>query len=113
MVLGYDRGAMAVLTCAVRTGTPHEAVVIGTDGLIRIPPLFWQPDKIVVSAGGKEDVHTFERTGNGYNYEAAHVGACLREGRLQSDVMPHDKTLGIMRTLDRVRAQLGLRYPCE
>jgi len=35
---------------------------------------------------------------------------CLREGRLESPVMPLDETLSIMRTLDQVRAQWGLRY---
>ena len=51
--------------------------------------------------------------GNGYNYEAAEVGRCLREGRTESEVMPLDETLAIMRTLDEVRAQWGLRYPGE
>jgi len=46
-------------------------------------------------------------------YEAAEVGRCLRAGALESAVMPLDETLTIMRTLDRVRAQIGLRYPGE
>ena len=113
MILGYKGGAMAVLTCAVRTNAPHEAVIYGTDGWIRIPPLFWQPDRIVVCRGNKEKELTFPRLGNGYSYEAVEVGRCLRQGKLQSDIMPHAKTLSIMRTMDALRKQWRLKYPGE
>ena len=49
----------------------------------------------------------------GYQYEAAEVAACLREGRTESAVMPLDETLEIMRTLDTLRAQWGMKYPGE
>jgi predicted dehydrogenase len=55
----------------------------------------------------------FPLRGNGYNYEAEEVMRCLREGRLESRDMPLDETLSIIRTLDRVRAPWGLRYPGE
>jgi len=112
MILGYPDGAMAVLTCAVRTSTPHEAAIFGTDGWIKIP-VFWQPDKIIVNHGGKEEEIAFPRLGNGYSYEAAEVGRCLREGKLESDIMPHEKTLAIMRTLDKLRKLGGVKYPGE
>ena len=37
--------------------------------------------------------------------------ACLRAGRLESDVMPLDETVAIMETMDEVRRQIGLTYP--
>ena len=51
--------------------------------------------------------------GNGYNYEAAEVMRCLRAGKLESDTMPLDETLALMRTMDEIRAQWGLTYPTE
>jgi hypothetical protein len=39
------------------------------------------------------------------------VARCLRERRLESEVMPLDETVEIMRTLDEVRRQIGLTYP--
>jgi hypothetical protein len=51
--------------------------------------------------------------GNGYQYEAAEVMACLRAGKLESDLMPLDETLSLMETMDALRAQWGLRYPGE
>jgi hypothetical protein len=45
--------------------------------------------------------------------EAAEVVRCLREGRLESDVMPLDETVAIMATMDEVRRQIGLTYPAS
>jgi len=114
MVLGYERGQLAVLSTAVRTSTPQEAIVMGTEGWMRIHSQWWHPATLTVSIKGREDqvIHLpFE--GNGYQYEAAEVMRCLRTGRLESEVMPLDETLGIVRTMDQVRAQWGLRYPME
>ena len=51
--------------------------------------------------------------GNGYQYEAAEVVRCLREGRLESDIMPLEQTLIVLRTMDRLLALWRLRYPTE
>jgi predicted dehydrogenase len=114
MILGYNQGQLAVLTAAVRTNTPQQATLIGAEGQIRIHTPWWKPDTLTLSVQGRGDkvIHlSFE--GNGYNYEAVEVMNCLREGKMESAVMPLDETLAIMRTMDQIRAQWGLRYPME
>ncbi len=49
--------------------------------------------------------------GNGYNYEAAEVNKCLKEGKLECPSMPWKDTLSIMSLLDDIRSKWGLRYP--
>jgi dihydrodiol dehydrogenase / D-xylose 1-dehydrogenase (NADP) len=114
MILGYEQGQLAILSSAVRTHTPQEAFLVGTEGWIRVHTPWWKPAALTVSVEGQEDrTETLPFEGNGYNYEAAEVMACLRAGKLESDVMPLDETLAIMETLDRIRGQWGLRYPME
>ncbi|MHC4253440.1 MAG: Gfo/Idh/MocA family protein [Planctomycetota bacterium] len=113
IVLGYRRGALAVLTCGVRTSNQHGAAVFGTDGWIEVPPMFWQPDRIVLHAGGKDEEMKFDRVGNGYSYEAAEVARCLREGLTESPLVPHARTRSVMGTMDRLREEWGLKYPME
>ncbi len=43
--------------------------------------------------------------GNGYGYEIAEAGRCLRAGKLESSIMPLDDTLAIMQTMDAIRQQ--------
>ena len=114
MVLGYPGGQLAVLYTAVRTTTPQDATIMGTDGFIRIHSQWWVPKAMTLHQAGKDPkLIELPFTGNGYNYEAAEVHACLRAGKLESEVMPLDETLAIMQTMDRIRAQWGMRYPME
>ena len=113
MMLGYDTGQLALLSCAIRTNTPQDARIMGTEGSIYMPG-FWHGNSATLYASGKEPVQTdTPLEGNGYNYEAVEVMRCLREGKLESDVMPLDESLSIAETMDQMRAQWGLRYPME
>lgn len=114
VTLGYDNGALAVLTSAIRTETQQGAAIYGTDGYIRIPHMFWQPDRILVKTSvNQEREITFDRLGNGYNYEAAEVMRCLRTRSLESPMLPLYASVAIMGILDTIRAQWGLVYPME
>ena len=114
MVFGYDGGQMSMLYTAVRTNTPHEAVIMGTDGRIALPAPWWRPQRMTLIRSGREPEEiVMEPDGNGYNYEAVEVARCLAEGKAESDVMPLDESIEIMETMDQVRAQWGLKYPME
>lgn len=113
MILSYKGGALAVLTCAVRTRTPHEARILGTEGAIHLPD-FWHGTEATLALAGKEPERVIpERVGNGYNYEAVEVGRCLRAGLKESPLMPLDETVMTMRIMDELRRQWGLVYPQE
>lgn len=112
VVLSYKNGALALLASAIRTDTPQEARILGTEGNIRLPAPWWQPTRLIVTdAAGAEETFSSPLPHNGYPYEAAEVRRCLEAGLLESPVMPLDETLAIMETLDACRAQWGLRYP--
>jgi predicted dehydrogenase len=113
VILGYDNGALAILTSAVRTDTCNEATIYGTDGYIKMPGEFWAPKKIIVKTSQSEEEFAFDYVGEGYHYEAAEVMNCLRKGQLESSLVPLDTTLEIMKTMDSIRKQCGLVYPME
>jgi len=113
-VLSYEDGQLAALNFAIRTATPHEAVLCGSEGTIRIEPPWWAPSSVRLSRPGAEDqVFAPAAIGNGYAHEALEVQRCLREGRTESQIMPLDETVSIMRTMDRLRELWGVCYPGE
>ena len=113
-ILGYPSGQLAVLSTAIRTTTPHEATLMGTEGLIRLPSSWWKGTGLTVMRNDQPpETINLQFEGNGYNYEAAEAGRCLRAGKLESEIMPLDETLAIMQTLDQIRVQWGVRYPGE
>ena len=110
----YDDGALAVLSTAVRASTPQTLVISGTQGEIRTHDRWWAPAGFTISRDGHEAETVLPATvGNGWNYEAAACGRCLREGLTEHELMPLDETLAIMRLMDGLRADWGLRYPME
>jgi predicted dehydrogenase len=113
-ILVHDGGRLSVLCFATRTGTPQEATVMGTEGYVKIHSNWWRPRAMTLHRPGeREELVEVPITGNGFNYEAAEVMRCLDEGMTESDVMPLDETLSVMRTMDGIRAAWGLRYPSE
>jgi predicted dehydrogenase len=113
-IFGHENGALSVLSTAIRTTTPHVATIMGSDGLIEIHYDWHKPVAATLKIASKEDERIEpEKIGNGYNYEAIEVNRCLREGLLESPIMPLDETHSIMQTLDEIRAQWGLRFPME
>ena len=113
-LLGYKSGAMSVIGAAIRTSTPQPLVLNGTLGRITVQPPFWFSERLTVEVYGRERTEIeLPMSGNGFNYEAAEVMRCIRAGKLESDVMPLDESLALMRTMDEIRAQWGLRYPME
>lgn len=113
MILSYPDGKLAVLSCAVRTSTAVEARIFGTEGSILLHSPFFKCGALTVKRGGDEEFIDLPLAGNGYNYEAAEVGQCLRRGLKESDIMSLEETLALMELLDTIRAQWGLTYPME
>jgi dihydrodiol dehydrogenase / D-xylose 1-dehydrogenase (NADP) len=114
MLFGYRNGQMALGYSSFRVDSPKEATVAGTKGYIRIHAPFYCPSSFTLHLNGQEpQFFEFPYEGNGWNYEAVEVMECLRAGKLESEVVPHAETLALMRTMDRFRAQIGLKYPDE
>ncbi len=109
----YDAGPMAVLSFSQTTDAPREAMVSGTDGFIRVEGRWQQPSRLTLVRGDLEEILELPFEGSGYQYEAVAVMDGIRAGRTESPIMPLDETLAIMRVMDDLRAQWGLRYPGE
>lgn len=105
MSLRFAGGRLASLNCAVRTQTKIRATVYGTEGHITVDTPCFRPTHLTLKVGEAEpeQMH-LPPDGRGFTHEVQEVMRCLREGELESPVLTHDISLGIMRTLDRIRA---------
>ncbi|MGW4052055.1 Gfo/Idh/MocA family protein [Streptomyces sp. NPDC004779] len=114
MLLGWESGASALLSCSLEADTPLTASVTGTKGRIDVPRGFFFPERFTLHREGAEP-EEFVNTDDPHSlrHEAAEVMRCLRAGETQSPLVPLDGTLAVMRTLDAVRDRVGVRYPQE
>jgi predicted dehydrogenase len=114
VLLGYRGGAAAVIGSSIGTQMRNDAVIEGSSGMIELPREWFNAEQVTLCRDGQRE--TFERPhpgGNGFHYQVAHVCACLREQRTESEILPLDESRAIMELMDRLRADWGLRYPIE
>lgn len=113
-VLEHEGGRLSAITAGVRTASPQEATIMGTDGTVRVRSPWWMPAAMTISRPGGGDEVAEEPVGsNGFAHEAAEVMRCLRAGDKESGVMPLDETVLVLKTMDGIRSAWGLRYPGE
>ncbi len=111
VLLSYGGGAHAVLTTTLAALGPNRAAVVGTEARLEIDGRFYAPTTFTLTRrDGTVERFDQPHEGQGLRHEAAHVMACLRAGRTESDVLPLDETVAVMETMDEVRRQTGLGY---
>lgn len=109
----HQGGTMSVNSCSLRARTPSELTVSGSLGSVRMEGMFHLSQTLTVKAGGVTRSVATPYLGNGYVHEAIEAGRCLRAGLLESPGMTHAETLDLMKLLDTIRAQIGVRYPAD
>jgi predicted dehydrogenase len=113
----YKDGAIANLFCTFAANLASGGDIAGDQGRIRFTHRMHGPTAQLEYYPGivdtREDVSFENAKGNGYEYEAQHVGECLQNGLIESPILTHAKTLLMMETLNIIRAKTGIRYPAD
>ncbi|MDI6103905.1 Gfo/Idh/MocA family oxidoreductase [Actinoplanes sp. NEAU-A12] len=111
VLLGYEAGAVAALTCSINGESRNAASITGTAGRIDLPSGFFVPRSFVLNRPGRApETFEFPFSGSGYQFEAAEVQRALLAGELESPLVPHTTTLEVMALLDALREQVGVVY---
>ena len=107
----YSGGRTAVLAASFRETRPRDAVITGTHGIISVTHFSGASSLNITRAGHAPE--TIQCAESGFEYEIREVHRCLREGLIESPLMPLDETGETMRTMDALRVQWGMKYPGE
>lgn len=114
MIFTYQDGAQAVLTTTMIEQTPCRAVVAGLNGWLEIDRTFYNPAamRVVLNDGTTTEYPNTYR-GHGLREQAEVFKQLVRSGKLESEILTWKATVEIMKTLDTVREQIGLKFPFE
>lgn len=116
ITIRYGSGKVAMLMSSAAFDSDRRCVIYGTKGWITVDNV---NNPAVIEVFDKHDRQRPARHIDvpeqitGYEYQ---VEACLRDiplGRLEPEEMPHTEVLEIMRQMDALRAQWGMKYPFE
>ncbi|MFC4035207.1 Gfo/Idh/MocA family protein [Streptomyces polygonati] len=117
ILLGWNSGASATLSCTFTAETGSPATISGSEGRIEIAEEFFRPSSFTLHRRGEDtpqvvrlaDIHPDPDSGT-MRHEAAEVMRCLRAGEKQSPLVPLAGSLAVMTTLDRIRERIQVRY---
>jgi predicted dehydrogenase len=111
-VMSFASGAVGVFHTSLDAMSTLRATVVGTLGRIEVDAPFWYTSGFTVALTGEQPVHVTVPN-QGLAHEAAHVIKRIRDGHLESDVIPLATTVSMMELLDEIRSQVGVVYPGE
>jgi predicted dehydrogenase len=114
MLLTYPNGATASLYCTLQTHTDTKCEIYGSEGKITIPGRFHEQDHFLMKMGQEDETKIYiGKKGLGYVHEIEHVSTCLQEGKTESPIMGIDMSTTLIRILDEIRRQIGVKYPAD
>lgn len=114
MIFSYDNGAQAVLTTTMIEQTPCRALVAGLHGWLEIDRTFYNPASMrVILNDGSVTEYPSAYVGHGLREQAESFKQIVQSGAVESKVLTWKDTVDIMKSMDTVRSQIGLKYPFE
>lgn len=91
-----------------------DALIVGPLGHVTIHKNWWNPARATIDYLDGRSVEINEPfIAGGLNYELEHFCNLIRNGLTESPVVPHQMSRQMIDMIDRARAQVGLKYPCE
>lgn len=108
-VFEHEGGRLTTWMASRTTYDVKEAVIFGSQGKIEIHNPWYKPTAMTLHLKGKEpELIEMPLEGLvGYEYEALAVMDGILAGDTESDVMPLDETLAVLKTMDSIREQWG------
>ena len=106
--LVYEDGSTVTLVSSFTEEKGSPAMLEFEKGTIEVHH-FWFSEKVVIN--GKE--FHYPHKGEGFPYEIEAFAETLEKGLLENELMTHEQTRKSMNLLDKIRKEIGLRYPFE
>ena len=103
VILRYPWG-LATLTASIGVKVDERAVLMGTEGQLRMLKPHYGTEFVLRHPDGTEEAWQDDKTENGFVYEAEEVMRCVNAGLLESPTVPHDLTIRCAKVFDLLNA---------
>lgn len=110
MLFKYNNDVKAKLKSTLIEETPSEAIFYCENGIIKINSRFHEPSNVTLISDGKTRTCDFDCSTYGYDYEIRHFNELIRQGKTESNIMTFEFSRKLIKTLDRIRLEIGLAY---
>lgn len=112
MILQYD-DAQAILHSSFLSTSEMKATISGTKGNIILNPIWHMTESYTLVKNNKRRNFKLPTKGIGYTYEIEECHKCITENKIESSLWSHQNSLDLIKMVDEVRTQIGLKFPTE
>ena len=112
--LSFADGKMANLQSGALCLNDRQGIISGTEGYIKVDNI--NCPEVVEVYRNYELVQRYtkdEDMVNGYEYQVIECRRCINEKLMESPMMPHKETISIMKQMDDLRKEWGVKYPYD
>ncbi len=112
MILQYE-DSQAILHSSFVSPSDMIATISGTEGRIRLNAIWHETQSYAVIKNNHKVTYQFPTKGKGFTYEIEECHRCIWSQKIQSDIWSHQNSLDLIKIVDEVRKQTGLKFPSE
>ena len=111
MIFKYDNGVIATLNCSMYDSQPNRAIISGSNGYIEVEPTFYAPTSLKVCTNDGEIIlYPNKYIGHGLREQALELERCIINNLIESERMPHNESISVMESMDKIRFLIGLKF---
>lgn len=113
IIFRYADGKTAMLHSSMKASLDRRGIIYGTLGRIEFDNINNCEGITVILGDGTVKRYETPQQITGYEYEVVSSMKAIAQGKLECAEMPHSETLKVMRIMDGLREQWGIKYPFE
>ena len=110
----YRDGRMAVMQTTAFWASDRQGIISGDKGYLVIDNINNPQQAVVYNTDHQETGrYTCPPQITGFEYQVLEAAEAIRQGAIEPASMPHAETLRVMRMLDSLRQEWGIRFPMD
>lgn len=110
----YRDGRMAVMQTTAFCASDRQGIISGDKGYLVIDNINNPQQAVVYNTDHQETGrYTCPPQITGFEYQVQEAAEAIRRGAIEPASMPHAETLRVMRMLDSLRKEWGIRFPMD
>lgn len=114
ITITYRDGRMAVMQTTAFCASDRQGIVSGDKGYLVIDNINNPQLAVAYNADHQETArYTCPPQITGFEYQVLEAAEAIRQGAIEPASMPHAETLRVMRMLDSLRQEWGIRFPMD
>lgn len=114
VIFRYHDGRLASLYSSFKTNTGIGCTLYCENGNMTVARGRDMNQHVVLEINGHDKQEfVFAPDAMGYHWEAEEVMKCLSEGKTESEIVPLNFSLNLMKTLDSIRKDAGIMFPAR